>query len=180
MKLIMNFITRGVTVTKPSCTQWHSCLGHPSLQIVQRVLIRNNLPVSSESVNNEVCDACQQGKAHQLQYPLSSTVSTVSLELVFSDIWGHAPESIGRKKYYVSFIDDFSKFGWVYTLKHMSKVFEFFKIFQSLVERIFDCKILVMQTVWGWRISKTQHILPTCMDLTPCIMSSCPPKKWLS
>jgi hypothetical protein len=50
-------------------------------------------------------------------------VSTFPLELVFSDVWGLAPKSIGRKKYYVSFIDDYSKFTWIYLLKYKFEVF---------------------------------------------------------
>jgi hypothetical protein len=57
-----------------------------------------------------ICDACQQGKSHQLPYPNSLSISKDPLELVFFDVWGPAPESVGRKKYYVSFIDDYSKF----------------------------------------------------------------------
>jgi hypothetical protein len=45
-----------------------------------------------------------------LPYPNSSTISKNPPELVFSDVWGAAPELVGRKKYNVSFIDDFSKF----------------------------------------------------------------------
>jgi hypothetical protein len=52
----------------------------------------------------------QQGKSHQLPYPNSLSISKDPLELVFFDVWGPAPESVGRKKYYVSFIDDYSKF----------------------------------------------------------------------
>jgi hypothetical protein len=89
------------------------------------------------------------------------SVSTVPLELVFSDVWGPAPESVGRKKYYVSFIDDFSKFVWIYTPKHKSDVFGKFHEFQPLVERLFDRKILVMQTDWGGRVSEAKPVLPT-------------------
>jgi hypothetical protein len=42
------------------------------------------------------------------------------LELVFSDVWGLAIDSFSRKKYYVSFIDDYSKFTWIYLLRHKS------------------------------------------------------------
>jgi hypothetical protein len=83
--------------------------------------------------------------AHQLPYPKSFSVSTAPLELVFSDVCGLASESIGRKKNYVSFIDDFSKFVWIYTLKHKSEVFERFQDFQNLVERSFNQKILAIQ-----------------------------------
>jgi hypothetical protein len=57
--------------------------------------------------NKHICDACQKGKSHQLPYPKSSSVSTTPLELVFSDVWGPAPSSVGHYSYYVSFIDDF-------------------------------------------------------------------------
>jgi hypothetical protein len=76
-------------------------------------------------------------------------MSSSPLELVFSDVWGPAPSSVGRQTYYVSFIDDFSKFTWIYFLRHKSKVFSVFQKFQQLVERQFDRKILAMQTDWG-------------------------------
>jgi IS30 family transposase len=48
------------------------------------------------------------------------------LELIFSDAWGLAINSFGHKKYYVSFIDDYSKFTWIYLLRAKSKVFKYF------------------------------------------------------
>jgi hypothetical protein len=71
------------------------------------------------------------------------------MDLVFSDVWGPAPTSVGRNNYYVSFIDDYSKSTWVYFLHHKSKVFERFCDFQNLVERQFDRKILAIQIDWG-------------------------------
>ena len=100
-------------------------------------------------MNNNICNACQQGKSHQLPYPRSTSVSTRPLELVFSDVWGPAPTSVGRNNYYVSFIDDYSKFTWIYLLRDKSEVFQCFKDFQQLVERQFGHKILAMQTDWG-------------------------------
>jgi hypothetical protein len=110
------------------------------------VVSKNNLPCISESSQESICEACQQAKSHQLPYPMSDSTSKALLELVFSDVWGVAVESIGRNKYYVSFIDDFSKFTWIYLLKHKSEVFKRFKEFQALVESLFDRKILVVQT----------------------------------
>jgi hypothetical protein len=98
--------------------------------VVQQVLRDNNIPFS-ESNKNSVCDVCQQGKSHQLPYPKSSSVSTSPLELVFSDVWGPAPASVGRFKYYTRFIDDYSKFTWIYLLKNMSDVFQKFVILNT-------------------------------------------------
>ena len=44
------------------------------------------------------------------------------------------------------FTDDNSKFTNVYILKHMSKVFMVYRDFQTLVDRWFDQKIIVVQT----------------------------------
>jgi histone deacetylase 1/2 len=71
------------------------------------------------------------------------------LNLIFSDVWGPAPTSVGRKTYHVSFIDDYSEFTWIYFLRHKCKVFQCFHDFQHLIERQFNHKILAMQTDWG-------------------------------
>jgi hypothetical protein len=100
---------------KISVDRWHSWLGHPSRDIVHRVVSNNNLPCANfDWSNSSVCDACACAKAHQLLYQLSSSTSFAPLQLIFSDVWGHAIESFGRKRYYVFFIDDYSKFTWIY------------------------------------------------------------------
>jgi histone deacetylase 1/2 len=49
----------------------------------------------------------------------------------------------------VSFIDDHSKFVWIYLLRYKSEVFAKFTEFQQLVERRFNRKIVSIQTDWG-------------------------------
>jgi hypothetical protein len=134
--------------TKPSQSRWHSRLGHPSFVIVRHIVSKNKLPCVKDSSHELVCDPCQQAKSHQLPYPISTSVSTVPLQLVFSDVWGPAPTSVGRHDYYVSFIDDYSKFTWIYLLKKKSYVLAAFVNFQKLVERKFDRKILAAQSDW--------------------------------
>jgi hypothetical protein len=59
-----------------------------------------------------------------------------------------------HSRYYVSFVDDFSKHVWIYLIRHKSEVFQIFHTFQSLVERTFNRKILAMQTDWGGEYQK--------------------------
>jgi hypothetical protein len=91
-------------VFKPTTSTWHHRLGHPSHQVVEQVINRHKIPCVRHCENNMVCDACQKGKSHQLSYPRSSSISSHPFELVFFDVWGPTPTSIGRKNYYVSFI----------------------------------------------------------------------------
>ncbi len=59
--------------------------------------------------------------------------SSRPLQLVHSDVCGPMDESIGGKRYFVSFIDDFSRYCAVYFLENKSKVFEKFKEFEAAV-----------------------------------------------
>nr|ABA98728.2 retrotransposon protein, putative, Ty1-copia subclass [Oryza sativa Japonica Group] len=116
-----------------------------------RLAVDNNAFVEVHSRFFAIKD---QAKGHQLPYPKSSSVSSHPLELVFSDVWGPAPVSVESRKYYVSFIDDFSKFTWIYLLKNKSEVFSKFHEFQQRVERLFNRKIISMQTDWGGEYEK--------------------------
>jgi histone deacetylase 1/2 len=121
--------------------------------VVQQVLRKNKIAYTPK-ITPYVCDSCQLAKSHQLPYPISSSRSTVPLEQVFSDVWGPAPLSVGKHAYYVSFIDDFSKFTWIYVLKKCSDVYQAFLNFQQYVERKFDRKIITIQSDWGGEYEK--------------------------
>jgi hypothetical protein len=110
------------------------------------------------SYKKSVCDACQQAKSHQLPYSRSVSSTSFPLELVRSNVWGPVVVSVGKKRYYVSFVDDFSRFTWIYFLKYKSEVFQKFHEFQNLVERQFDRKILAMQTDWGGEYQKLNSL----------------------
>jgi hypothetical protein len=116
---------------RSSINVWHSRLGHPSFHLVKEVVRKNNLLCSQESIIGTVCDACQQAKSHQLPYPISTSISEFPLQSVHTDVWGPVVELVGRKKYYVSFVDDFSRFTWVYLIKFKSEVFQKFQDFQT-------------------------------------------------
>lgn len=134
---------------KVSRERWHSRLGHPATQIVQHVLNRYDLPSVSSDNKSVICDACQQGKSHQLPFFLSSRVTTSPLEIIYSDVWGPAQTSVSGHQHYVSFVDAYSRFTWLYLLKHKSDVFQIFLQFQQHVERLLSKKIIHVQTDWG-------------------------------
>jgi hypothetical protein len=114
-------------VTRFSIDHWHNHLGHPACDIVIRVIRDNRLSCASlDSMSSSICGPCLRAKAHQLPYSLSLSRASAPLELIHCDVWGPAIQSFGRKKYYVSFIDDYNKFTWIYLLCHKSEVFQYF------------------------------------------------------
>lgn len=94
--------------TRVSNSIWHSRLGHPSSHILQNLVSRNKLPIKGV-VTSELCHSCPMGKSHKLPFPLSVSRSSSPLQLVHSDVWTSPSFSINGFKYYVVFIDDFSR-----------------------------------------------------------------------
>ncbi|KAG8494864.1 hypothetical protein CXB51_012444 [Gossypium anomalum] len=66
---------------------WYKRLRHPSTAVVKDVLNKCNI-VSSKKCSENVCVACQQGKAHKLPFVSSTTVYLDSFDLIVSDLWG--------------------------------------------------------------------------------------------
>jgi hypothetical protein len=111
---------------RPSLELWHQQLGHLGSSAIHHILKKNNLLVSSLNKQSRVCTVCQMSKSHQLPCPLSNSISTTPLQLVHTDVCGPAMRSANGSRYYVSFIDDFSRFLWIYTLKYKSDVHHVF------------------------------------------------------
>jgi len=78
------------------------------------------------------------------------------LELIHTDICGQiTPESFSGKRYFITFIDDFSRKTWVYFLKEKSKAFEVFKKFKVMVEKEIDRQIKVVRSDRGGEYTST-------------------------
>jgi hypothetical protein len=116
---------------------------------------KNNLPCGHfESSSTFVCDASDCAKAHQLPYSMSSRYASAPLELIHSYVWSPAIDSFGHKNYYVSFIDNYSKFTWIYLLYHKSDVSKYFVEFHKHDERWLGHQILAIQFDWGGEYEK--------------------------
>jgi histone deacetylase 1/2 len=138
----------GLTSSTLSAESWHRRLGHPSNKVIESVIRSNKIACALPS-QSSVCDSCQRAKVHQLSYARSSHVTSSTLELVHSDVWGTAHISTGGFRYYVCFVDDFSRYTWIYLIKHKSDVEQSFYHFQTHVERLLQTKIRMVQTDGG-------------------------------
>ncbi|MCO5581903.1 hypothetical protein L7F22_035792 [Adiantum nelumboides] len=79
-----------------------------------------------------------------------SVRATRKLQLVHSDVCGPMrTPSVGNSLYFVTFIDEFSRFCWVYPLKAKSDVFAIFQHYVSMVENETGCKIQTLRTDRG-------------------------------
>ena len=107
-----------------------------------------------------VCQGCILGKHLEHKYERASHERTFApLELINSDIVGPFPHmSMSQARYALTFIDDFSRYCWVYFLKHTSDIFDLFKVFRALVENQSGRKIKILISNNGGEYVKYEFI----------------------
>ena len=100
-------------------------------------------------IQNDLCESCCDGKNHQTPFPSKTDEDHKYgiLGLIHTDVCGKlTPQSMGGGSYFVTFIDDFSKYCWIYILKQKSDVFHTFKIWKAMVENMYQSKIKVIRS----------------------------------
>ena len=106
--------------------------------------------------------ACIGGKHVEHKYDKGKARRDIQvLDPIHSYLIGPLPtSSYGNSRYVLNFIEDFSRYCWVYFLKQKFEVFETFKVFKDLVENMCGNKIKVLRTYNGKEYIKNnlQHI----------------------
>ena len=89
------------------------------------------------SCKDGVCFSCVLEKHHRDSFEKrASWHASTPLQLVHSDLCGPLPGvSFSGFKYFLTFIDDYSRRTWVYFLKLKSEVFDMFLACKALVEK---------------------------------------------
>ena len=148
--LLPHKLCNSVKLSTSSWQLWHSRLGYPNSQILRHVLQNNGM-----SSNNRVNLAnsyihCLHGKMHRLPFPNFKFVANSFFELVHVDLWGLVPfDSVNGYKYYVLFVDHFTRFTWLYLLINKSKVYSKFVLFHAMVKTQFSSTIKTLRSNGG-------------------------------
>ncbi|KAG7589765.1 GAG-pre-integrase domain [Arabidopsis suecica] len=142
---------------KTSLSDWHSRLGHPNSQTLRHIISSFSLPISSMSTFP--CNSCFINKSHKLSFSTSSLSSTKPLDIIFSDVWTSPVLSIDGYKYYVLFVDHFTRYSWLYPMKKKSQVAQIFPMFHALVENRFQTKITTLYSDNGGEFIGLRHYL---------------------
>jgi hypothetical protein len=120
---------------------WHKRLGHPSSKLVHHLINAFSLPTNKNG-HSSLCTSCSQNKAHRQTFSTHGLTSTAPIELIYTDVWGPSHDlGINGSKYYVIFVDHYTKYIWLYPMTHKSNVQTIFPQFRNLVENRFHTKI---------------------------------------
>ena len=83
-------------------------------------LIKNQILHDLDSMNLNICVDCIKGKQTK-HTKKGATRSTQLLEIVYTDIYGSFDvNSFENERYFITFIDDYSSYGYVYLLYEKS------------------------------------------------------------
>ena len=76
--------------------------------------------------------------------------STTTLEIIHTDICGPFPvKSVDGYDSFITFTDDYSRYGYIYPIKEKSEALDKFKIFKAEVENQHDKRIKIVRSDRG-------------------------------
>jgi hypothetical protein len=107
------------TPSIPKQAIWHFRLGHLSHSRMTRLHTKFPYVILDQ---NGVCDICHLAKQKKLPYSSSFSKANAAYDVIHLDIWGPISiKSIHGFSYFLTAVDDYSRFTWIILMKHKSE-----------------------------------------------------------
>ena len=130
---LVSVVAAATVSSIPFLALWHARLGHASSSQVQQLASKGLLGLVS--TKNFDCISYQLGKQPVLPFNTSELISTDIFNLTHSDVWGPSSISnIGRSRYFVVFVDDYSRYSWIFNMKYRYELLQVYSNFAKMVE----------------------------------------------
>ncbi|KAK2922999.1 Ribonuclease H superfamily [Fusarium oxysporum f. sp. vasinfectum] len=124
----INAALASLVISDPELQIWHERLGHLSENGIKalRGMAHGIHPI----LRGENCEPCIVGKQKERPHQKSIRKGTYPLECVHADIAGPFPDTAyDGSRYWVVFVDDFTRMGWAYAVREKSEFTRCFKYF---------------------------------------------------
>ncbi|XP_009781844.2 uncharacterized protein [Nicotiana sylvestris] len=137
-----------------SVSLWHMRLSHVLIDVLRKLKCFQYLKCNSETKQYTVCPIVKQTR---LPFPLSTSVVTACFHLLHADVWGpyRVPTHDG-KKYFLTLVDDHSKFTWVLLLPSKAEVIVAIKQFFTVIKNVYSCTVKFLRTDNGCEFFNSQ------------------------
>jgi transposase InsO family protein len=127
---------------------WHRCLCHIGADRLKQAIkgkVATGLVVKSDAPAPAHCKPCIRGKHHHDPFPQrASHCATSFLKRIHSDLHQLPVLTSTGFRYWLLFIDDYSRYFWIYLRRKKSEMFDTFTQFKAMVEKQFDKSILCL------------------------------------
>ena len=143
---------------------WHYRLGHPSSQ---RLNLLNTIVPEIKSCNNNKpfdCHIFPLAKQQKFPFPHSTSISLSCFDLIHADIWGpYSTPFLNGSRYFLTFVDDHSRFTWVYLMTHKSDASSLIQSFFNMILTQFKVSIKVFRIDNGPKFSLSSFYASKCV-----------------
>jgi transposase InsO family protein len=131
---------------------WHLRYGHLNFQSLNN--LKNHKMVSGLPdirVPKEMCRNCLVGKQARKSFVDHIAMRAKNkLDVVHTDVCGpFETESLGGNRYFVSFVDEYSRMMWIYLIKTKDEVLSVFQRFKLLVEKQAERELKILRSDGG-------------------------------
>ena len=97
--------------------------------------------------DNFDCTSCQLRKQLALSFNNSESISNSIFKLIHFDVWGPSSvTSIGGSQYFVIFIDDYSRYSWIFPMKSHFDLLPIYSNFTKMAETQFSKHIKIFRS----------------------------------
>ncbi|KAJ9557371.1 hypothetical protein OSB04_011985 [Centaurea solstitialis] len=128
---------------------WHCRLGHINKKRVE-LLLKGGFLGNFDYKPFDNCESCLSGKMTKQPFNNENERATDLLEIIHTDVCGpFSHVARGGYRYFITFTDDFSRYGYVYLMRHKSETFEKFKEYQNEVQNLLDKRIKFLRSDHG-------------------------------
>ncbi|KAK9052683.1 hypothetical protein SSX86_029313 [Deinandra increscens subsp. villosa] len=131
-----------------SSNVWHGRLGHVNFNSLRRLIKLNHIPASAIEPNSK-CKTCVEAKQTRSSFK-SIERKTKPLDMIHTDVCDlKSVPTRGGNKYFITFIDDSTRYCYVYLLKSKDEAIDKFVLYKTEVENQLNKKIKVIRSDRG-------------------------------
>jgi transposase InsO family protein len=122
----------------------HRRMGHTSFSLLERLYL---LKYEKADKQKLVCDECEFEKHTRSSYVRSRSRSSQTFDLVHSDVWGPCSTTeINGHKFFMTFIDCYTRTTWLYLMKNRSDVLACFKHFHKAAQTQYGAVVKALRS----------------------------------
>jgi len=138
----------------PDSALWHFRLGHLSFSRMNT--LHSKFPFVNVD-SKATCDVCHFAKHRKHPFIPSCNKAKQPFELIHFDIWGPISiKSIHGHSYFLTAVNDFSRYTWLTLMKTKAKTIKHIVDFITLIENQFSCQVKIIRSDNG-----PEFLMPT-------------------
>lgn len=117
---------------------WHYRLGHLPFDKLCKLELGDEI----KRKEHDTCFICPKARQTRFSFPLSNSSSSSIFDLVHIDVWGPYHTVTFRDcKYFLTLVDDYSRFTWTHLLHNKSSALTILKSFVKMIQTQFGSTV---------------------------------------